>query len=104
MLLPDAIDDYAGRQRIGRAGDGFGEFETLLATVETLRFAGRQDCKKMRRSKVAGVVLVTANPDMCLLGLLLVGNGLQHRIGWRKRVLQYGQLLSKPSEVSEPDA
>ena len=41
MLLPDAIDHDAGRQRIVRAGDGVGEFQTAASLFESGRiFAG----------------------------------------------------------------
>ena len=104
MLLPDAIDDHPGSERIVGAGDGFSEFETLLAAVEALRFRGREDSQKTRWRKLSAVVLIAANPDMLLLRLLFIGDDLHYRIrGW-KILFEVRQLGAQPGKVIEPDA
>ncbi len=66
MLLPDAVDDHAGGERVFRVDDGLGEIEPAVAVRKARGRTLAEDGEEVRRSRFAGTVFIAAQPDAWL--------------------------------------
>ena len=68
VVLPDAVDDHAGRQRRALGDDGVGQFEPAAALRERPRRVGRQHRQEAARHDRAGAGRVAAHLHGHVLG------------------------------------
>jgi hypothetical protein len=64
MILPQAIDDDAGGERIGRRGDGLRQFEPAAPLRESRRTFAAQDAEEATRSGFAQIERAAAHVDL----------------------------------------
>ena len=88
VVLPDAIDENAGGERIRGIGNGVGEFEASGALTEAFRIAGGEHGNEVGRGRRARIIPVPAQPDLLHVQLLLIFDDLQIRVFRRHRFLQ----------------
>ena len=86
VMEPDAVDEHAGRQRVGAVGDGQRQLPAAAAFVEGLAVGAGEDLEELARGDGALLVAVAAQVDVGVAGLLGVGDG--HRGAGAARVRQ----------------
>ena len=77
VLLPDAVDDDAGGERVFRIDDGLGEIEAAVAVSKARGRTLAEDGKEVGRGGFAGTVFVAAEPDAGFIEFAFIGDGLQ---------------------------
>ena len=99
MIEPDAIHHHARGQRIGRAGDRFGEFSPPAPSLEGPRFAIAQDGKEAPRRLFAQALLVAPDANTFVLRFLDVLDDVRERILPRQHRLEPGMLGAEIVQV-----
>ena len=88
VVLPDAVDEDAGREGIGGAGDGFSEFETTAAFGEGFGCGVAQDRHEGAGRFFAEALGHAADLDAFVDGGGIVFDGVGERVLRRERSLQ----------------
>src|SRR5262245_55346394 len=82
MMLPDAIDDYAGRERILRVDDGLSQFQPAASLCERLALRSGDRFQELTRHLLAGTAWVAADQHGRILWLAVSHD---HRARWSPR-------------------
>ena len=103
VVLPNAIDHHARRERILFARDGFGELETAAALVETRRVAVAKNAEPAAGGNGAEILLVAANANLDILRFVGVTIGVDEGILLGDSVFQLFHLGLEAIEMRPPN-
>ncbi len=104
VIVPEPVDDHAGRERIGRRGDPVGERPAAVALRGVARELprGTESREASRSDLLAGRHRVATEEAMCLLGRdELAGIRLRQRLERLELFLEIPRCLGKALHLSQ---
>src|SRR5437667_8061479 len=87
MMLPDAVDHHAGRERVAWIRDRLRQFQAAAAFVEWNRGAVAQDTQKAPRNGIAEIVRISAKRLLQVRRVVDIRDNVQERIALRQVLL-----------------